>query len=294
MTPSAVSQTIRTLENQMGVTLLHRSTRKLSLTEAGARCYPHCLRLLDAANAAKQSLLQARDAPVGELRIAAPLGFAPYIAPALAPTLSEWPNLRLSLIVDDAMIDLIDARIDIALRVGKLSDSDWVARKLCDFETVLCASPTYAERQGIPLAPNDLEAHQWITVSQEIVDSSPQANSSPNELLKLRKGAQRLDIPIRARIVCTNQVTARQMCEEGAGMARLIYTDVLPLLESGALVRVLPDWKFDPMPVMMVMRPSQGRPAKVKIASQALKRHFADLKSNPESHAMTQGGGPTL
>lgn len=189
------------------------------------------------------------------------------------------------------MIDLIDARIDIALRVGKLSNSDWVARRLCDFETVLCASPAYAERQGIPRAPSDLEAHQWITVSQEIVASSPQANNSPHEVLKLRKRPQTANVTISPRIICTNQVAARQMCEQGAGMARMIYSDVMPSLESGALVRLLPAWKFDPMPVMMVMRPREGRPAKVRIASQALRRHFADLKSIPESPGMTQGGG---
>src|SRR6516225_6034989 len=130
MSPSAVSQTIRALEQHGGVTLLHRSTRKLALTEAGERYYPHCQRLLEAARAAAQSLQQARDAPTGELRVSAPVGFAIHIAPALAPLLAEAPQLRLRLLVDDAMIDLIDARIDVAIRIGRLADSSWVARRL--------------------------------------------------------------------------------------------------------------------------------------------------------------------
>ncbi len=89
MTPSAVSQTIRSLEARTGVVLLHRSTRRLSLTDTGERCLPHCLRMVEAAEAATASLEQARDAPVGELRIAAPIGFAAHLSPALAPVLAE-------------------------------------------------------------------------------------------------------------------------------------------------------------------------------------------------------------
>ena len=158
MSPSAVSQTIRALEQQGGVTLLHRSTRKLALTDAGERYYPHCKRLLEAARAAADSLQQARDAPTGELRVSAPVGFAMHVAPALAPLLAEAPQLRLRLLVDDAMIDLIDARIDVAIRIGRLADSSWVARRLCDFEMVLCASPDYLERHGEPTTPQALAA----------------------------------------------------------------------------------------------------------------------------------------
>ena len=114
MTPSAVSQAIRGLEARTGVVLLHRSTRKLSLTEAGVRCLPHCLRLLEARSAATASLEEARDAPAGELRVAAPVGFAAHVSPALAPVLADWPGLALRLIVDDRLIDLIDARASIS------------------------------------------------------------------------------------------------------------------------------------------------------------------------------------
>ena len=167
MSPSAVSQTIRALEQHGGVTLLHRSTRKLALTEAGERYFPHCQRMLEAARAAAQSLQQARDAPTGELRLSAPVGFASHLAPALAPLLAEAPQLRLRLLVDDAMIDLIDARIDVAIRIGRLADSSWIARRLCDFETILCASPEYLARAGVPATPQQLPAHQWLALGRE-------------------------------------------------------------------------------------------------------------------------------
>jgi DNA-binding transcriptional LysR family regulator len=168
MSPSAVSQSIRALEQQVGVTLFHRSTRKLVLTEAGERCYPHCRLLVDAARAAADSLQQSRDAPTGELRVAAPVGFAVHIAPALAPLLAQSPQLMLRLLVDDAMIDLIEARIDIAIRVGHLADSSWIARRLCDFEMILCAAPAYLERHGFPGSLDDLAAHHWLAAAREM------------------------------------------------------------------------------------------------------------------------------
>src|SRR3954470_25015756 len=174
MSPSAGSQIVRALELHGGVTLLHRSTRKLALTEAGERYYPHCQRMVAAARAAAESLQLARDAPSGELRVSAPVGFAAHIASALAPLLAEAPQLRLRLLVDDAMIDLIDARIDLAVRVGRLADSSWVARRLCDFELILCASPEYLARHGTPVLPQQLPAHQWLAFGRETTSEGPQ------------------------------------------------------------------------------------------------------------------------
>ena len=299
MSPSAVSQTIRALEQQGGVTLLHRSTRKLALTEAGERYYPHCKRLLEAARAAAESLQQARDAPTGELRVAAPVGFANHIAPALAPLLAEAPQLRLRLLVDDAMIDLIDARIDLAIRIGRLADSTWVARKLCDWEVILCASPDYLRRRGTPVSPHDLPAHQWLVLGREnapglvpehlsapgqpIVATLPRAmvshaSSQPATMgLEMRAAnGERHRLHVEARIASNNQISLQQMCEHGLGIAHLGHADVLPSLRSGALVQLLPQWRFGSMPVWAVTpRRDEAEAAKVRIAVDYLKRYFA-------------------
>lgn len=275
LSASAVSQTLRTLERQMGVTLLHRSTRKLTLTEAGERCYPHCLRLVEAARAAADSLVQARDAPSGELRVAAPVGFASHIAQALAPVLAEWPQLRLRLLVDDAMIDLIDARIDIAVRVGQLADSSWVARPLCEIEMVLCAAPAYVERHGLPAAPSDLAGFDWLAWAREAQDTG---ETAPMLALFLHgPGGESQRLQVGVRIASNNHVALQQMCEQGLGIARLSYADVLPALARGALVRLLPQWRFMPMPVVAVTPRREGGPAKVRVAVEALKRYFATL-----------------
>jgi DNA-binding transcriptional LysR family regulator len=283
MSPSAVSQTIRALEQQAGVTLLHRSTRKLTLTEAGQRCYPHCRQLLEAARAAADSLALARDAPSGELRVAAPVGFAAHIASALAPLLAESPQLLLRLLVDDAMIDLIDARIDIAVRVGRLADSDWIARPLCELEMILCAAPAYIERHSTPNSPRDLASHHWLAFARDAVVAQENSTVDATEGLPAlaldlhgTTGA-RQRVHVGVRIVSNNHLSLQQMCEQGLGIAPLGHADVLSSLARGTLVRLLPEWRFTPMPVTAITPRRDGEPAKVRAAVEALKRYFSTL-----------------
>lgn len=301
MSPSAVSQTIRALESQSSVTLLHRSTRKLALTEAGERYYPHCKRLLEAARAAAESLQQARDAPTGELRVSAPVGFANHIAPALAPLLSEAPQLRLRLLLDDAMIDLIDARIDLAIRAGRLANSSWIARRLCDFDTILCASPDYLDRHGVPSAPQELPGHEWLAFERETQIDAGHGFAAPEgvgEPGRAKAGAKdsranaqvvlmSLDLRtddgrrqrtlVEGRITSNNQMALQQMCEHGLGIARLARADVLPSLRRGALVQVLAPWRLPATPVWAVTPRRDGETAKVRAALDYLKRYFATL-----------------
>jgi len=264
--------------------LLHRSTRRLTLTEAGERCYPHCLRLLEAGQAATASLEQARDAPVGELRIAAPVGFGAHVAPALAPVLAEWPRLQLRLIVDDALIDLVERRIDIALRVGWAADSAWAVRKLCDLDIILCAAPAYLERHGQPEAFAELDRYQWLGLDRETPETIKAGEAISSFTLNLADGRgrhEKIDLPIH--IATTNQIALQQMCEQGMGIACLFYADVRPALEHGALMRVLPRWSLTTRPVTMVTPKRDGVPAKVRVAMIALERHFATL---PRSHEL--------
>ena len=311
MSPSAVSQTIRALEQHGGVTLLHRSTRKLALTEAGERYYPHCQRMLEAARAAAQSLQHARDAPTGELRVSAPVGFAIHVAPALAPLLDAAPELRLRLLVDDAMIDLIDHRVDVAIRAGRLADSNWIARRLCDFDMILCASPDYLERRGTPATLQQLPAHQWLAFGRETpVDGPHDGFAAPGNASlggtgkAIGKGAlavsqpatmpldmhsaagERHRIHVQARIASNNQISLQQMCEHGLGLARLALPDAASALARGTLVRVLPQWKFAAIPVWAVTpRRDEAEAAKVRVAVDALRRYFATLAATVPADA---------
>jgi len=265
LSTSAVSQQVRALEQQSGVTLLTRSTRKLSTTDAGARFAEHCVAMVDAAASARQQLTLAHDAPSGELRLAAPVGFARHVAPALAPLLAANPSLTLRLLVDDAMIDLIDARIDLAVRAGRLADSTWAARRLCEFEWGLCASPDYLRRHGVPRGPSDLHTHQWMVGSRDGAVLQFTLTGPGGEVQTLR---------LDARIASNNQLTLQQMCVAGLGVAVMTVPDVDEDLRAGRLVRLLPEWRLPGIPVWAVTPQRENQPAKVRHAVAALEAHL--------------------
>ncbi|MET0335031.1 MAG: LysR family transcriptional regulator [Rhizobacter sp.] len=268
MSTSAVSQQVRLLEQGSGVTLLHRSTRKIALTDAGARFAEHCRAMVDAASSAREQLVLAHDAPSGELRLSAPVGFARHVAPALAPLLADNPGLRMRLLVDDAMIDLIDARIDLALRAGRLPDSNWVAQRLCVFEAVMCASPDYLRRHGVPATPAELLQHHWLVGSRDGSALQVELEGPGGDTQALR---------VEARIASNNQLSLEQMCEAGMGLAMMMAPDVHQALQAGRLQRVLPAWRLRAFPVWAVTPQRDTQPAKVRHAIAALLRYFAAM-----------------
>jgi len=262
---SAVSQQVRLLEQGGGVTLLHRSTRKLTLTDAGARYAEHCHTMVAAAARARAQLTLAHDAPTGELRLSSPVGFARHVAPALVPLLADHPALSLKLLVDDAMIDLIDARIDLALRAGRLADSSWTARRLCALEWVLCAAPSYLQERGTPSTPADLAAHQWV--------AAPRAGAALQFTLT-DPNAQTHALRLEPRITSNNQLSLQQLCSAGLGIGLMVRADVEPELRSGSLVALLPRWHLPPIDVWAVTPQRDRQPAKVRRAIEALALHF--------------------
>jgi hypothetical protein len=137
--------------------------------------------------------------------------------------LAEAPQLRLRLLVDDAMIDLIDARIDLAVRVGRLADSSWVARRLCDFAIILCAAPDYLARHGTPVSPEQLPMHQWLALGQ---DTTPAKSQPATTLLDLRSSdGEQQHVQVEARVASNNQVALQHLCEHGLGIARMIHAE---------------------------------------------------------------------
>jgi DNA-binding transcriptional LysR family regulator len=228
---SAISQQLRQLEREGGVTLLHRTTRRLALTEAGERVHAECAALLAAARRARAQLAVSRDAPTGELRLSATVGFARHVAPALGALLAAHPALTLKLLVDDARIDLVHARVDLAIRYGALPDSPWVARRLGAFELLVCAAPPLLQRLGRPTQPQDLEAWPWLTLARE----RPQ----PPVVFTAADGAQQALRP-RGRISSNNQLSLQQMCVAGLGLAMLARTDADDDLRAGRLQPLLP------------------------------------------------------
>ena len=266
---SAVSQQLRQLERQLGMTLLHRSTRKLTLTEAGARFHAGCAEMLAAARRAEQAVERLRDAPEGELRLAAPAGLAQALAAALGPLLAAHPLLTLRLVLDDAPIDLIDARIDLALRVGAFADSTLVARRIGEIGRRLVAAPAYLERRGWPAAPAGLASHDWLLFAPR------HAAAAAFELQSLDDPARREKVRVAAtRATSTNQHAVHVLCVAGLGLAVAVEPDVDAALAAGRLVPVLPRWRLDALPVHAVTPRRREQPAKVRHAIEALRSLF--------------------
>lgn len=268
MSTSAVSQQVRKLESDGGVTLLHRSTRKLALTEAGQRYHAGCAAMWAAAEQARAELAASRDAPSGELRLSATVGFALHIAPALGAMLAAHPALRLRLLVDDAAIDLIDARIDLAVRFGRLHDSTWAARRLCGMQWVLAASPHWVAAHGMPQEPQALMAHSWLGLARDggglIVDlQSPSGDSQ--------------SLRVEPRIASNNQLSIQQMCEAGLGLALVGSMDAHEALQAGRLVRLLPGWSFGRLDIWAVTPQRDAQPAKVRQAIAALQLYLRQV-----------------
>ena len=265
MTPSAVSQHLRQLEGALGLALIHRSTRKLTLTEAGARYVEGCNAMVAAARAAAQALDRLRDEPVGELRIAAPIGFGGLLARALAP-LRRYPSLTLQLLLDDALVDLIEARVDIALRAGSLPDSSLVARRLGAMGTQLCAAPAYLAERGWPGSPQDLVQHDWLGV---------RPLGSATQTLVLHSDAGEAATVVVSSRAQASQVTAlHALCVEGWGIGVVVSDDDRRALADGRLVPVLPGWKLPDLPVFAVTPRRGEQPAKVRHALALLETWF--------------------
>ena len=279
MSPSAVSQHLRQLERAAGVSLLHRSTRQLSLTDAGQRFYTQCAALQDAAERARAELAAERELPSGELRLSAPVGFARHVAPALGPWLAQHPQLRLCLLVDDAPIDLIQARVDLALRYGSLPDSSWVARALGTSPTVLCAAPHWLHDWNVqhhrpaptlPQHPTELALANWLHQGR--------ADGGPLQLhFQHSTSGERASMQVLPRMLSNHRGAVQLSCEAGLGVALMTLFDVAPALHEGRLLRLLPAWTVGHLQLWAVTPQRDALPAKVRQALAVLRSYFAQL-----------------
>jgi DNA-binding transcriptional LysR family regulator len=239
LTPSAISKLIARLEARLGVRLLMRTTRALTLTEEGEAFYQAALGIVQELNDAEQAA--AGGAVRGRLRINASIPFGSmYVAPMIPAFLTRHPDVIVDLSLTDDIIDLLAQRADIAIRMGTLPDSGLIARKLGQSRRVVCAAPSYLERKGLPRVPSDLLRHECITFNFKRARIG----------WPFRQNGRDLDQPVTGNLQVNNGTTARQMTLSGVGISRLGFFHVAADIEAGRLVPLLE--KYNPGDLEMI------------------------------------------
>lgn len=230
ITPSAVSKLIARLEARLGTRLLVRTTRALTLTEEGEAYHHAALKILQDLNDADQEA--SGGAVRGRLRVNATIPFGTmFVAPAMPVFIARNPGLVVDLSFTDGIVDLVAEKTDVAIRMGNLSDSGLIARKLGQSRRVVCAAPSYIERRGKPETPADLERHDCLTFNFR------RARPSWPFRFEGRDVAQ----PVTGSLVVNNGETMKQMALAGAGIARLGLFHVAAEIAAARLVPVLED-----------------------------------------------------
>ena len=252
---SAVSKRINQLENHLGVLLLHRTTRKLSLTEAGERYYEHAAQALSAAKKAEDAVTELQGEPQGKLKISSPMSFGRlHVAPFIPKFMQRYPKLQIDLVMDDRNIDLVADGIDVAIRSGDMPDSTLIARKLAPLRQVLCASPAYIERYGMPITPAELSERNCILFSY---------SGDANEWT-LSKDDQSEAVMVSGSYRVNNSEAILEALLEGVGIGRLPTFVAGPELKAGNLVRILESYHIPDHIFYAVFPERQYLPAKVR------------------------------
>jgi len=234
---SSLTRLVDSLEEHLGVLLLNRSTRRLTLTDAGESYHEQATRILGELDEANRSVGEIGGPPRGLLRLSLPVAFAQlHISPAIPDFLRAYPGIELELILTDAMVNLVEERVDLAIRIGSLDSSSLVARKLAPQRRVLCASPGYLAVRGEPQVPADLARHDCLTFFYGRGDRSWHF---------AKDGAEQV-VRIAGAIRANNSLVLRDAAIAGSGLVLVPSWLVGNDIEAGRLRPVLTDWQANP------------------------------------------------
>jgi len=235
LSPAAISKNVGELEADLGVRLLNRTTRRVSLTEAGSLYYAQITRVLDDLHAADRSLGPLQETPKGVLRVSAPttLTLLTSLSRALPRFLERYRELSIDLRMDDRRVNIVDEGFDVAIRaVDNLEDSSLVARKLMTTPHVVCGAPSYLDRAGVPQQPVDLRRHNCVQFT---------LSGHPDEWV-FERGGDSVRVPISGRYRVTSSLAVRDALCAGFGVSLIPWIYVKEELADGRLRTVLDDW----------------------------------------------------
>ena len=255
MSKSLVSKQVARLEKNIGARLLHRTTRSMSLTEAGAVFYEHCARILEEQEQARQAVGRLHSAPRGQLRISASVAFGTlHIAPALPAFLAKHPEVRIDMEIADRFVDLADEGFDVAIRIAAQPGPNLVARRLAPVNRKIVATPGYFRKHGTPRTPADLKRHNCLTYTHSV----------PEGVWRLRGPSGSIDARVSGNLHLNDDEALTAAVLGGLGIALLPTFLVGRDLQAGRLLAVLSDYVPPEQHIHAVWLPNRHLPAKVR------------------------------
>ncbi|GAO72039.1 MULTISPECIES: LysR substrate-binding domain-containing protein [Comamonas] len=272
--PAYVSKRIRLLEEALGVKLLHRTTRRMAVTEEGERVFQWAQRILDDIDHLVQDVSRTAGEPRGLLRMSSSFGFGRNIvAPAVSELVARHPGLQVRLDVFDRIVDVAGEGLDLDVRVGDEIAPHLIARHLADNHRVLCAAPAYVQRRGSPRTLDELAAHDCLVIKER---------DHPFGVWKLRAGGEESTVKVTGPLSSNNGEMVAQWALDGHGIILRSVWDVAAQLQSGQLVRVLAPWQQEAN-IWAVYPTRLERSAKVRVAVEFLQTYFAQqgLQTHP-------------
>ena len=268
LSKSAVSKQVARLEDRLGVRLLHRTTRRLSLTEEGATFFRGCQRALAEAEAAESAVTHLAAAPRGTLKVNAPMSFGvAHLSPLIPAFMARFPDLKVELELNDRLVDLVEEGFDVGVRITRLQDSSLIARRLAPSRNVICAAPDYLRARGSPEAPEALAGHDCLLYSY----------TTEGRVWRLRNATARRQVTVRGRLLANNGEALRAAALQGLGVARLPTFIVGDALRQGHLLRLLTDWSDERESGVYAVYPaSRNLAPKVRVFVDFLVERFGD------------------
>ena len=240
--PSVV-RTLATLERDLGVRLLNRTTRRIHLTDDGAQYLDRCRTILSAMQDAEAALTSRRTEPHGRLAVTASVAFGRrYIAPIVSDFLRRYPLVSADLLFVDRIVNMVEEGIDVAVRIGQLADSTLIAVPVGKVRRVVCASPEYLQRRGTPRTPADVRAHSCVRHTGLALRGD----------WHFRVGRRMVTIPITAAISCNVIDSSLEACLSGLGLGMFLSYQTAPYRDAKKLRYVLEEFETEPIPVQVV------------------------------------------
>ncbi|MBF9002909.1 LysR family transcriptional regulator [Vibrio nitrifigilis] len=256
LTKSAVSKRINHLEDELGIRLIQRTTRHISLTEAGERYYEHVSKALNFAQQGVDAVAELQGEPKGKLRITAPMSFGVrHVAPFITEFLAQYPHIELDLQLEDRMVDMVAEGYDLAIRIGHLADSNLIAKRLTDCHSVLCASPEYLKNHKVPEQPSDLMAHNCIKYTYF---------RGGNDWTFLREQQEFKVLP-KGNMTVNNSEAIRRTLLSGLGIGQLPTFIVGKDIQAEKLVSIMNHYDLPKHAVYAVYPQRKHLPQKVRL-----------------------------